>query len=88
MGAQQGKPDRLAGRLFEKFMYQQHVADGLGHFLPVDIDEPVMQPVAHERIAAMGAGGLRNFVFVMGEDQIDAAPMDIDRPAQVLFDHA
>ena len=45
-----------------------------------------MQPEARERFAGERFR-LRDFVFVMREDQIDAAGVDIQRLAQVLDGH-
>ena len=42
-----------------------------------------MHPVAHERLDAGGAFGLGDFAFVVREDQIAAAAVDIDRRSQI-----
>ena len=82
MGRQQRQPDRLAGRLLQQVAHQQHVAQRLGHLGVVHIHEAVVQPVAHEQLAAMGAGALGHLVLVMGKDQVVAAAVDVDGAAR------
>src|ERR1700736_5832921 len=45
-----------------------------------------MQPVAHERIAGRGLT-LCDLILVVGEDQVDAAGMNVERLPQVLHAH-
>ena len=63
--------------------------------LPTDLDilappkfeHAVVQPEARERLAAVGAFALRDFVLVVRELQVDAAGVDVDGLAQVRLGH-
>ncbi|MNU40832.1 hypothetical protein D3C71_295550 [compost metagenome] len=75
-------------------MQQQDVADRLGHLLGVHGQEAVVHPVAGVFVVgliavgvAMGADALGDLVLMVGEDQVDAAAVDVDRQTQGLFDH-
>ena len=46
-----------------------------------------MHPDAREGDAAVGAGALGKLVLVVGEDQIDAAAVDVDALAEMDFGH-
>ena len=60
----------------------EEVALGLGHLLVVDVQEAVVHPVVHVRLAG-GAAGLGDFVLVVREEQILAAAVDIKGFAQI-----
>ena len=64
----------------------EEVALGFGHFFVVDVDVAVVDPVVGEG-AAIGAFGLGNFVFVVGEDQILAAAVNVDGLAEEFAAH-
>ncbi len=46
-----------------------------------------MHPDIGHDFRAVGAAGLGDFVFVMGEDEIEAAAMDVEDLAQMEFRH-
>ena len=87
MRAEQGQTNRLTRCLLEQFAHQHDVAQGLGHLGVVDIDEAVVHPVATELFAIVRAGALGDLVFVMREDQIVAAAVNVDAAAQMLGRH-
>ena len=62
------------------------VAQRLGHLLAFHHEELGVQPEARERLAGERFR-LRDFVFVVREDQVDAAGVDVQRLAQVLDGH-
>ena len=59
---------------------------GLGDLLALLGQEAVVHPVSGERLARVRLG-LDELVFVVGKDQVEAAAMDIEMPAQVLHAH-
>jgi len=64
----------------------EKIAERFGHLLAFHHEERRMHPEAGEGLAGERFG-LRDFVFVMREDQVDAAGVDIERGAQVLNGH-
>ena len=64
----------------------EEIARGLGHLLVVRVDVAVVHPVFGERLARR-ALGLGNLVFVMREDQVDAAAVDVKRLPEVFHAH-
>ena len=78
--------DRLIAVLIGNFTHGKEVVGALGHLLVVDVQKAVVHPVMAEG-AAVGALRLCNLVFVMGEDQVLAACMQVDGLAQVLTGH-
>src|SRR3546814_17245765 len=62
-------------------------SDLLGHLGATEIEHAVVQPVTRKHLAVMGAGALRDLVFVMRKLQVDAAGMNVDGLAQVRFAH-
>ena len=62
------------------------VARGLRHLQPIDQQVLAVNPVLDEGFAGI-AFALRDLVFVMRKDQIDAARVNVDLLAQVLERH-
>jgi hypothetical protein len=75
--AQQEKPDDPGRVQFKDVRQGEKISQGFGHFFLVDGHEPVVDPIPGERLAR-GSLGLGDFVFVVGENQILPAPVDID----------
>jgi hypothetical protein len=75
--------DLAANYCFDQIMDQQYIAQRLRHLGAVDAKESVMYPKARERFAIMHAGTLREFVFMMREDQVLPTSMNIDRAAEM-----
>ena len=78
--------NRLRLDPFQHFVNRNAVAKRFGHLLIVDIDESVVHPIARQRLAAerFGLGAL---ALVMGELQIVAASVNIQRVAQIFLGH-
>src|SRR3989304_4483846 len=72
--------------LLENFLNRKVVPERLGHLLPVDRQESVMNPITRERLAE-GPLGLRDFIFMVGKHEIPPTPMYIKRPPQTLGAH-
>ena len=86
MGGEHHVLDRLVAVLFRHLADGEEVAQRLAHLLVVHIDVAVVHPVA--RVGLAGAAlGLGNLIFVVGEDQVLSAAVDVDGLAQVLVDH-
>ena len=83
MRAQERQANYLAADRFDQIMNQQYIAQRLRHLGAIDTQESVMYPKACERLAIVHAGTLRQFVFMMREDQVLAPGMNIDRTAKM-----
>ena len=86
MGGEHHVLDRLVAVLFRHLADGEEVAQRLAHLFVVHIDVAVVHPVARVGLAS-AALGLGNLVFVVGEDQVLSAAVDVDGLAQVLVDH-
>ena len=62
------------------------VAERLGHFSAIDHQVRDVEPSGGE-VPAAGAAALGDFVFVVREDEIDAAAVEVESFAEVLADH-
>ncbi|MPM91663.1 hypothetical protein SDC9_138794 [bioreactor metagenome] len=78
--------NRLITEFFGDVAGGEEVAEALAHFAVIDVDKTVMHPVAGIFMAG-AALALRNFVFMMRENQVAAAAMDVDSLAKMLADH-
>ena len=87
MRAQQGQPDHLARRLGQRIADGDEVAERLRHLLALHGEYAVVHPVAGEGRTGAGAFALRDLVLVMGEDQIHAAAVDVQRLAKIGAAH-
>ena len=72
--------------LVEQVAEGVEVAQRLGHLHVVDQQVAAVQPVVHEGLAGGGLG-LRDLVFVVREDVVLAARVDVEVRAQVLHRH-
>src|SRR5260370_18747128 len=64
------------------------MAEDFGHLLARSGgEEAVMQPVARERRAAMGADALGDLVLVVREDEVEPAAMDVEGLAEMRLGH-
>ena len=68
-------------------MDRHEIAEGLGHLLALDLQEAVVHPVVGHHRRAVGAAALRDLVLVVGEDEVDAAAVDVEHLAQRLLRH-
>ncbi len=64
----------------------EEVAEGLAHLLMIDIDKAVVQPVLDKGFAGRPFA-LGDFIFMMGEDQVFTAAVDVESLAEVLYAH-
>ena len=84
MGVQHEEAQHLQVIFLADLADGKEVAKGLGHLPVVDIQERVVHPVFREFLSVAGLA-LGNLVFMMGENQILSARMDVDLLAQVFF---
>ena len=74
--------ESAGGEVFERVK----IAERLGHLPAIDEEVRDVEPVRGE-VAATGALALGDFVFVVRENQIDAAGVEVERLAEVFLDH-
>ncbi len=63
----------------------KEISKGFGHFDIINIQETVVQPVFCKRFA-VGRLALSNFIFMMRENQVFAAGMDINFVTEIFLD--
>ena len=73
--------------LLQQVAQGEEVPERLGHLLPVDEQEPRVHPVLDPRDFAGGAFGLRDLGFVVREDVVLGAGVDVELVAEVLAGH-
>ena len=85
-----GGQHEIANGLVAEFVcdlaHSKEVSGALGHFHIVNVQKAVVHPIVAEA-HAVGALGLCNLVFVMGEDQVLSACVQIDGGTQMLAAH-
>lgn len=86
MGRKDKEAQDLGRILLQQLPDGEKVAQGLGHLFILDGDKAVMDPGVDKGLAARPLT-LGNFVFMMGEDKVLAAAMDIKGVAQIFFGH-
>ncbi len=84
MRAQQHEPDCLG---WLDVADEQHVAEALGHFLPVHLHHAVVHPVVREAAARERAQALGALVLMVREQKIAAAAMDVETLAEIFVRH-
>ena len=84
MLAEQKIPEHFGEPCFEDIPDRLEVAKALGHLFRVDLHEGVVHPV-FGKLAVAARFCLSDFVFVVGEDKIHAAAVDVQ--GQVGFGH-
>ena len=70
----------------EELRQRDEVVVRLAHLLAVDGYHVVVHPVVHHLVALAGHG-LCYLAFVVGEDEVQTAPMDVKVVAQILAPH-
>ena len=79
MGGDQGVADCSRRKSFiQKVSKSVKVAFGFGHFFAINNEMGGMEPVANEWLARV-ALRLGYFIFMVGEEIVNAPTMDIDR---------
>src|SRR6266853_3424383 len=88
MAAEQRQANGLAWPLFHQLVHSDEIAERFRHLLARRRgEEAVMQPVARERRAAMGADALGDLVLVVREDEVEPAALDVEGLAEGLLSH-
>src|SRR5690606_31780461 len=84
-----GKAQHLArpfataeGLGLEQVVDGDEVAFRLRHLAPLDLDEAVVHPDVGHHLRAVGAARLGDLVFVVGEDQVQPAAVDVEGLAE------
>ena len=86
MAVQDEVADLLGLIVLQDLPHGKKIAQGFGHFLIVDADKAVVQPVANKGFAGR-ALGLGYLVFVVRKGEVGAAAMNIERIAQAAGGH-
>src|SRR3989442_8680422 len=72
--------------LLKDLLDREEIAERLRHLLINHRHETVVYPVPGELLAGRRTG-LGDFILVVGEDEVLASPMDVERVAEVLHGH-
>src|SRR5688572_2919115 len=86
MGRKQVEANNLAVELLQHVLHAEEMPRRFGHLLAAQVQQPVVHPVMDEPLAG-GTLALRELVFVMREDEVLAATVEVERLAQVLGRH-
>src|SRR4030095_2782032 len=84
--AEHPEPQRVRIVTLDDLPDVQRVAERLRHLLLAHVDHAVVHPVPGERLARAGFG-LGDLAFVMREDQVLAAPVQVERRAEIFHGH-
>ncbi len=87
MRAEQGQPHHFTLVRLKQHLGRDDVAERLGHLFRTHVDEAVVHPVTRQRRTVVRTAALRDLVFVVREDEVEAAGVDVYRLAQMLPDH-
>ena len=87
VAAQKIEPDGVRAVLPQGVGHGHQVAQGFAHLVRAQLQQAVVHPVAGEGAGAGVAFALGDFVLVMGEYQILAAPVNVQLRAQVFQRH-
>ena len=74
-------------KVFQNINYHEEIAQGFGHFFFINGNKAIVQPVVYEGMATSAAFGLSDFVFVMRENKITAATVEVEAFAQIFHTH-
>lgn len=80
-------PQGLGVDLFSDIAHGPEIFEGMAHFFAVDFDHSHVHPVARE-VAILSAFGLSDLVFVVREDEVASAAVDIEGGGEVFGAHA
>ena len=87
MRLEHGEAHDLARPVLEDVPYRHEIPRRLRHLLPLDLEEAVVEPVVGHDGGAVGAARLRDLVLVVGEDEVDAAAVDVEDRAEQRAGH-
>src|SRR5438477_8972148 len=85
MMAEQVQPNSVRRVRAQQVSNEHHVAEALAHLLAIHAHHRDMRPDQSERPFTERSFTLRNFTFVMREDQIGATPVNRDLCAEELI---
>ena len=74
--------------MFQYILDQEEVIQGFAHFFRIDRNEAVVEPVTDHRLLARIRFGLGDFIFMVRENQIAAAAVEIKGIAEILIAHS
>ena len=74
--------------VFQDVLDQEEVVQGLAHLFRIDGDEAVVEPVFDHGFLAGEGFGLGDFVFMVREDEVAAAAVEIEGIAEVFIAHS
>ena len=74
--------------VFQDVLDQEEVVQGLAHLFRIDGDEAVVKPVFDHGFLAGEGFGLGDFVFMVREDEVAAAAVEVEGIAKVLIAHS
>ena len=86
MRREQEETERLAAVFLQHILHEEEIIERFRHFFRIDGDKTVVQPIMDEFFTRR-ALGLRNFIFVVRENEIAAAAVEIKRVAQIMPRH-
>ena len=86
MGRNHQIANRLIAVFFRHVAHGEKVAERLGHFDVIDVDIAVVHPIIGKR-HAVAALALRDFVFMVRENQILPAAVNVNRITEIAAHH-
>ena len=73
--------------MFQNINYHKEVAQGFGHFFFVNGNETIVEPVVNEGMATSATFGLSDFVFMVRENKVTAATVEVEAFTQIFHAH-
>ena len=86
MAGENEQPQHVRAARLQELIDGDQVAQGLAHLFARQLQHAVVHPIAGKGLAGQ-ALALGDLVFVVGEDQVIAAAVDVDGLAQVMQTH-
>ena len=73
--------------VFQDVLDEEEVVQRLTHLFRIDRDEAVVEPVFDHRLLAREGFGLGDFIFMMRENEVAAAAVEVEGVAEVFVAH-
>ena len=86
MSRQEEETESISGILFKDILHKEEVVERLAHLFRINGNKSIVQPVIYE-MAACASFGLGNFIFMVRENKIGSAAMEINGISQVMGRH-
>src|ERR1700740_3446484 len=67
--------------------YGDEISQAFGHFFAFDLEMAIMHPKIGHLLVAESCAALRNLIFVMRKDEVDASAMNVKSFAKMLPAH-